>query len=229
MDAATVNPDSGIGGMGGISTATGGVGGSTAKTGGAGGTAIGGAGGTTATAGGAAGTTTGAGGGVVVDAASDAPCSLPTTLTFGYNGGWNVSPDVNQLDQSGILTVTRTFPASTADAGSVMSCSQALPPCGTPGSITVATIAADLADPDVRAGFAATSTLYGLDFRPSDGIAFTVVRADGHTIVVGSPCYGGVSDSCLATPAGVQRLNDDLTNVATATLAAPACQGLSAF
>lgn len=162
----------------------------------------------------------------VPDAGSATGCSLPTTLTFGYDGGDVLYQDVNKLDLSGTVTATRT-PVRASWDGGPPSCSRALPACGTPGAITAVTIAADLADAGVQAAFAASSTpLYGFDWRPADGPIYSIAQADGHTILVGAPCSSSSGSSCLAIPAGVQHLTDDLRILATATLADPACQGL---
>ena len=154
-------------------------------------------------------------------------CSIPTVLTFGYDGGNATSRDVNRLSPSGVLTITRTMSARGGGDGGSTSCSLALPACGTTSVVTAATIAADLADADVKAGFAAAATpFYGLDERPVDGPAYSIAQADGHIILVGAPCSSSSGSTCRAIPAGVQRLVDDLRSAASATLAASVCQGL---
>jgi len=166
--------------------------------------------------------------------ATDAPaadavveCVVPVTLTFGYEGGNGLYRDVNTLDPPATLTVTRIPNGGRAGDAGVTSCSQALPACGTAGAVTAATLLADLAEPDVQAVFAAaTSPFYGVDMRPVDGPAYSVARSDGHSILVGAPCPASDAGSCLAIPAGVQRLVDDLQSLASAARAAPACQGL---
>ena len=164
------------------------------------------------------------------DVGSADGCTLPTTLTFGHFGGTVLFQYANQLDTSGIVIVTRVPVRGGYSDGGVLSCSWALPACGTPGAVTLATIAADLADADVQAAFAADATpLYGIDERPSDGSIFSITRADGHTILVGVPCSWRPSDPCLAIPAGVQHLADDLASLSSAALADPACQGLSVY
>ena len=159
-------------------------------------------------------------------AGSAAGCFVSTTLTFGHDGGNVLFQDSNSLDASGIMTVTRKPVRGYRDGG-IPSCSWELPACGTPGAVTLATIAADLADADVQAAFAASSApLYGLDDRPSDGTVYSIALADGRTVLVGRACSSRPSEPCQEIPAGVERLAQDLASLATAALAAPACQGL---
>jgi hypothetical protein len=162
-------------------------------------------------------------------AAQDAPagCTVPTVLTFGYDGGNALWRDVNRLDPSGLLTITRTMSGRGGGDGGSTSCSRALPACGTAGAVTAATIAADLADADVKAGFAAASTpFYGADQRPVDGPAYSIAQADGHSFLVGAPCSSSSGSTCRAIPAGMRRLVDDLMSAASAALDASVCQGL---
>jgi hypothetical protein len=156
-----------------------------------------------------------------------AECKLPAAITFGHDGGNAIHRDVNRIDTAGILTITRTMSGRGGGDGGSTSCSLALPACGTAGAVTPATVAADLADPDVKTGFAAASTpFYGVDQRPADGPAYSVTQPDGHTILVGSPCTTSSGSACRAIPAGVQRLVDDLRTAASAVLAASVCKGL---
>lgn len=156
-----------------------------------------------------------------------AECKLPGAITFGHDGGNAIYRDVNRIDTAGILTITRTMSGRGGGDGGSTSCSLALPACGTAGAVTAATLATDLADPDVKAGFAAASTpFYGVDQRPVDGPAYSVTQPDGHTLLVGSPCTTSSGSACLAIPAGVQRLVDHLKSAASTVLAAPVCKGL---
>jgi hypothetical protein len=156
-----------------------------------------------------------------------AECKLPAAITFGFDGGNAIYRDVNRIDTAGILTITRTMSGRGGGDGGSTSCSLALPACGTAGAVTAATLATDLADPDVKAGFAATSTpFYGVDQRPMDGPAYSITQADGHTILVGATCTTSSGSTCLVIPAGVQRLVDDLMKAASTVLAAPVCKGL---
>jgi hypothetical protein len=142
--------------------------------------------------------------------------------TCAYDGGHALYRDVNKLDMAGILTITRTW-----IDGPVTSCVWALPPCGTAGVVTAATIAADLTETDVQAAFAASSmSIYGLDDRLAGGAVYSIARGDGRIIYVGSPCTSAASSPCQSIPGGVQRLVDDLKNLTSAALADPACQGL---
>ena len=148
------------------------------------------------------------------DASVPAECSIPTTLVFGYYG--LEGRDSNVLDMSGTLTITLA----------VGSCSWTLPPCGTPCAVTARTIAADLADPDVQAGFAASSTpFYGVDSTSADGVDYSIERADGRTIQVGGACCLVSGMPCQPVPTGVRRLVQDLNSVVWAAAADPACKG----
>lgn len=79
----------------------------------------------------------------------------------------------------------------------------------------------------MKAGFAATATpFYGADQLPVDGPATSITQADGHAILVGSPCPTSSGSTCLAIPAGVQRLVDDLKRAVPTAMAASACKNL---
>ena len=127
---------------------------------------------------------------------------------------------VDELSVSGVLAITRTtLGTSLADGGSVLSCSWPLPPCEMSSAVTVATIAADLADADVQAGFAASATpLYGQTI--ADAGIYTIARADGRAIDVGWGCNTGTGGTCQDIPPGVQRLVTD-------ALSDPTCHALS--
>jgi hypothetical protein len=164
---------------------------------------------------------------VDASAGMDAPtdCALPTVLTFGYAGAFSRYSYVNELDTSGIVTITRSL--SGVDAGSEISCAYLPPPCGTAGVVTAGSIAVDLADADVRAGLAASSTpLYGRAI-PDQGV-YSIAQADGHALWVGSgSCSTGSADTCRDIPVGIQRLVTDLKSLSSTTLADPACQALN--
>jgi hypothetical protein len=160
---------------------------------------------------------------------ADAPtlvCSLTSALTFGSNGGRVSSQDSFALDTAGHLTVTRTYYGS-MDGPTVRTCSPTLPACGTSGAINVSTIAQDLADPDVQFAFGLTlSHVYGVDNRPSDGTVWSITRASGENILVGTQCPSPDLDWCQSIPAGIQRLADDLRSLAFTAEASSACAGL---
>jgi hypothetical protein len=159
----------------------------------------------------------------------DAPtlvCSLPSALTFGSNGGKVSFQDSFALDTAGHMTVTRNY-YSSMDGPSVRTCSPALPACGSSGAIDVSTIAQDLTDADVQFAFGlSTSHVYGVDQRPSDGAVWSITRASGGNILVGTQCPSLYMNSCQPIPAGIQRLADDLRSLAFAAEALPACAGL---
>ena len=138
-----------------------------------------------------------------VDASASVDCSLPTSLVFGYYGGLDGDSRVT-LDTSGTVTVTL----------SDGTCSSRLPACETACAVTVATLAMDLADPDVRAAFAAGSgTVYGVSRISQDVADFVVTLGDGRSIQVGVPCCRFPDLACRPIPKGVQRLVNDLQSV----------------
>jgi hypothetical protein len=159
----------------------------------------------------------------------DAPtlvCSLPSALTFGSNGGKVSFQDSFALDTAGHMTVTRNY-YSSMDGPSVRTCSPSLPACGASGVVSISTIAQDLTDADVQTAFAlTTSHVYGVDSRPMDGTVWSITRAGGGNILVGSPCPSPTMNSCQPIPPGIQRLADDLKSLAAPMSASPACAAL---
>jgi hypothetical protein len=159
----------------------------------------------------------------------DAPtlvCSLPSALTFGSNGGKVSFQDSFALDTAGHMTVTRNY-YSSMDGPSVRTCSPSLPACGASGVVSISTIAQDLTDADVQFAFGLTlSHVYGVDNRPGDGSVWSITRASGGNILVGTQCPSLNMNSCQPIPAGIQRLADDLRSLAYTAEALPACAGL---
>ena len=159
--------------------------------------------------------------------ASAPSCVLVSALTFGYTGGLVAYADAYTLDPATGMTITRTDYRGRADGDSVRSCRPSLPACGASAVVSVSTIVQDLANADVQAAFAPGSPqLYGFDQRPMDGAVWSINRAAGGTILVGAPCSSTAGAGCLAVPAGVQRLTDDLKSLATAMAAQSVCSTL---
>jgi hypothetical protein len=156
-------------------------------------------------------------------------CTLSSNLTFGHDGGMVIYQDRNRLTAS-TFTITRTYMRGMgADGATVSTCSPKLPACGAAGVVSVATINADLADPDVQAAFKtalADGTLYGSDPRPADGTVYSIALDDGRTLLVGGQCASPAMSSCRTIPAGLVRLTEDLMSLAAAMAADPACKGL---
>jgi hypothetical protein len=124
------------------------------------------------------------------------------------------------------MTVTRNY-YSSMDGPNVRTCSPALPACGASGVVSISTIAQDLNDVDVQFAFGlATSHVYGRDERPADGTVWSITRASGGNILVGTQCPSPYMNSCQSIPAGIQRLADDLRSLAYTAEALPACAGL---
>jgi len=124
-------------------------------------------------------------------------CSLPSQLTFGSDGGMVAFQDSYSLDSGTHMTVTRNYLRGVTDGSTVRTCSPTLPACGAPGVVSISTIAQDLTDTDVQAAFAlTTSHVYGVDSRPVDGAVWSITRASGGNILVGSPCASPTMNSC---------------------------------
>jgi hypothetical protein len=152
-------------------------------------------------------------------------CTLPTSITFGYDGGRGSYQDQYKLDSSTGLTITRDYTGGQVDGGSVHTCTPVLPNCGLDGSLS--TILEDLAATDVQAAFAMpTSPLYGVDLRPVDGAILSITLASGGSVLVGSPCPSPTMSSCRPIPAGIQNLADDLMALATKSKTQWVCSGL---
>jgi hypothetical protein len=124
-------------------------------------------------------------------------------MHFGYYGGLDAGSLI-ALDTSGDVTFK----------SSARSCSVRLPACGTGCAITVATLARDLADPDVQAALAAgPGTVFGVSLISQDVADFLVTLGDGRSIEVGAPCCRFPDLACQAIPRGVQRLTNDLQSL----------------
>jgi hypothetical protein len=224
-------------GTGGAVVGTGGAvrgtGGATPGTGGVGGNR--GSGGSSAATGGA--TTTADAGPQAYDARPDQPsgpdvasgCSLSDNLTFGHDGGNAIYWDVNRLTAS-TFTITRDYSLRAGrDGAATASCSPSLPACGAADAVSVATINADLADPDVQGLWSLPQNpapIFGTDPRPADGTVYSIALDDGSKVLVGEQCASPAMSSCRYIPAGLVRLTQDLQKLATAMLADPVCQGL---
>jgi hypothetical protein len=165
---------------------------------------------------------------LVTDSGS-ASCTISSNLTFGHAGGMVIYQDRNRLTAT-TFTITRTYLRGVgADGATSSTCSPELPACGAAGVVSVATINADLADPDVQAAFktaVADGTLYGSDPRPADGTVYSIALDDGRTLLVGGQCASPAMSSCRTIPAGLVRLTEDLMTLAAAMAAVPACGGL---
>jgi hypothetical protein len=155
--------------------------------------------------------------GDVVDAGA---CTLPGTYTFGYDGGLVAYSDDATISPPDHYHHVRT--RYHVDGSPTAECSPAFPACGAPDVITVLDITRDLADPDVQAAFANTTTpVYGLDQRPVDGPIFSVKRSDGRGFLVGAPCVA--STNCTEIPRGVKTLADHLKQLDAQQLAGAEC------
>jgi len=173
----------------------------------------------------------------VYDARPDQPsgpdvgsvCALSANLTFGHDGGNAIYRDSNRLTAS-TFTITRDYSLRAGrDGATTASCSPGLPACGAADAVSVATINADLADPDVQGLWSLPQDpvpLFGTDSRPADGTVYSIALDDGRRVLVGGQCASPAMSSCRYIPAGLVRLTQDLQKLATAMLADPVCKGL---
>jgi hypothetical protein len=157
-------------------------------------------------------------------------CMLSTNLTFGPEGGNSLYSDVNRLTAS-TFTITRTYSVWTGvDRPTPTTCSPSLPVCnGASDTTTIATINADLANPDVQSLWTLPQTpvpLFGMDPRASDGTVYSIALDDGHKVLVGDQCASAVMSSCRYISAGLVRLTQDLQKLAKTMLADPVCKQL---
>ena len=156
-------------------------------------------------------------------------CALSANLTFGQDGGNAIYWDSNRLTAS-TFTITRDYSSRAGrDGAATAICSPSLPACGTPNAVSVATINADLADPEVQGLWSLPQDplpIFGTDARPVDGTVYSIALDDGRKVLVGGQCASPAMSSCRYIPAGLVSLTQDLKNLATAMLADPACKGL---
>ena len=137
-----------------------------------------------------------------------ATCDFHGSYEYGAIGGRRARRRPIFLSPGNQYTHTRT--ALLADAGAALSCSPAMPPCGSDDVITAYDVEVhDLPAADVQDALAqAAPPLYGVDTRPSDGSVFEFKRADGRGFLVGAPCAGATP--CVAIPAGIERVRQAL-------------------
>jgi hypothetical protein len=156
-------------------------------------------------------------------------CALSANLTFGHDGGNAIYWDSNRLTAS-TFTITRNYSSRAGrDGAATAICSPSLPACGTADAVSVATINADLADPDVQGLWSLPQDpvpIFGTDSRPVDGTVYSIALDDGRQVLVGGQCDSPGMNSCRYIPAGLVRLTQDLGKLATAMLADPVCKGL---
>jgi hypothetical protein len=154
--------------------------------------------------------------------AGPAICSLDATYTYGYDGGPSVFFTRTTLAPPASYERTTTI-MNFAEPPGPFICTPSLPTCGDGMRVDVSDIARDLADPDVVHAMAmGTPPVHGLDPRPTDGVIFQLIRADGHGFLAGSSCETG--QFCHGpVPAGIARLVADLEALDQQQLADPSC------
>ena len=153
---------------------------------------------------------------------TDPACQLTEIYTYGYDGGLVAYRDLVTIGPFEAFHIERmSFAVEPAD----VQCVPELPACHDAAKIDSADIIVDLRHPDVQGALAlATPPFYGHDSRPVDGVAFKLLRADGRGFLVGDACFA--DDACTPTPAGVQKLVDDLKSLEAQQLLDPTCASI---
>jgi hypothetical protein len=135
-------------------------------------------------------------------------------FSWGFNGGLVAYVDTSKLDTPHLYTHSRDQVRN--GTMSVM-CQTEVAGCP---STLLARINAGVESTVVMNALRA-HTVYGVDSRPVDGSVFRITIGSDY-IDVGSPCGGGGA-GCIAIPAVVQQLVDDLKAVDAQELAKKAC------
>jgi hypothetical protein len=153
----------------------------------------------------------------------DPDCRFDTTYTYGYDGGLGAYRDLVTLAPVAAFSLERTsYVVQLASA----QCVPALPACHDAAQLDASDVVVDLRHPDVQAALAlSTPPFYGHDSRPVDGVAFQLLRADGRGFLVGDACRA--DEACTPTPAGVQKLVDDLQALQGQQLLDPSCAAIA--
>ncbi|MET0286471.1 MAG: hypothetical protein ABW352_18460 [Polyangiales bacterium] len=139
-----------------------------------------------------------AGDATVQDSGSLPDCSpLREAYKLYQEGGLSPLRDVYTVSGAGVVKLDRLPGGAYMDAGT-FSCTGSLGQCGT--------VDLDITDftqlfPSLDTYWSDGSTVYGDDWRPMDGQATVIERADGKKIVIGNPCNGKAG--CTAIPQGV--------------------------
>jgi hypothetical protein len=129
--------------------------------------------------------------------ARDAPCSLPESLAFAFEGGLGAWFDSSKLTPPVTFARQRVF---TLNPMPDLNCATAIPRCARDSRVvTTADVARVLTDPGVVSAYAGGLTpVYGYDHRANDGAVLVLRRPDGTSLAIGGEC-----DSCARplTPA----------------------------
>lgn len=147
-------------------------------------------------------------------------CTLDTTYYFGTTGGLVDTLEWQKLSPP--LTYTSGEQVRGELGGE---CLHAM----TCGENITSNLLRAFTDPEVARAFAANVRVYGYDPREADGQVYVVRRADGHTIRVGTECTGGIGPTCVAIPAGVQRLITQLQTLGTHVWIGGTCHDVSSI
>jgi len=203
----------GNGGGGGRASGGGGGGGGKASggAGGGGGKANGGAGG------GYGGSAGGGHGGSAPGGAGGTACAFSATYSFTDGGGNPIYLPKTTLSPPAMFQ----FHQQDGPTGPTTDCTPALPSCGST-AIDVSDIEAALANADVQAALAATTSPYYGDRGLADGPALALSRSTGGGFAAGAEC-NVTSTTCTPTPAGIRTLVDLLRDLVTQQTADPSC------
>ena len=168
-------------------------------------------------------------GGTTSDSGTTSPPCLSACidgeLTWGPNGGLTEYAQPS----SSVSTCTAYVHRETNESGD-LSCTGALSNACSSSSIGAGDIAGAMANADVKAAFAGTTTLFGADQRGCDGIVEAITYG-GKTIFVGGDCKdasncGAPATACVPVPEGLKTLTQTLYKLDTQEMATPNCQSV---
>jgi hypothetical protein len=162
---------------------------------------------------------------VAPDATGDAStlCRVTDTFTFGFVGGQVASSDESVLSPPSQYQHVRMHFRS--DGGTTM-CAP-VPDCQIMNSLGLVEVVAGLNNSDVREALAQPQPLvYGHDNRPVDGQIYSIMRADGHGLLVGSACTAGGVSCLRAIPGGIAAWVQAWQAFDSRMLARPECSAL---
>jgi hypothetical protein len=150
------------------------------------------------------------------------PGCLGETIEWGPSGGLVRYTDLSKLEPCVHYTHTRTERATMQSTP--LACETDLMACNSTGSVGAVETAFSHADVQ-RALAGPSEVLYGSDPRPLDGQVFEIM-VGSHVIDVGGACNGQAG--CMAIPAGIQALVDELNAVDQAMLTTSQCKVFAA-
>jgi hypothetical protein len=138
------------------------------------------------------------------------PTLPPCTDCLGSTVGWGPNGGLTSFTTTSSLKACRTYERTriVGNGAPTLVCSAMIGACVAP-SISVRDVESALADQDVKAALAGTTTTYGSDSRPCDGIVESIT-VGARAIDVGGDCTGPTGgctqQPCVPVPAGLRAL-----------------------